>query len=53
MTRVVVSKRASEDLLEIWLYIAADNIEAADRLLAEFDAKFRLLAAYSLILFRP
>ena len=31
-------------MLEIWLYVAADNFLAADSLLAEFDARFLLLA---------
>ena len=29
MTRVVLTDSAKEDLLEIWLYIAADNPEAS------------------------
>ena len=44
MNRVVISERASEDIHEIWLHIAADNVAAADSLIAEFDAKFLLLA---------
>ncbi len=44
MNRVVISRRASADMFEIWLYVAADNIDAADSLLAEFDARFLLLA---------
>jgi toxin ParE1/3/4 len=36
--------QAEEDLLEIWLYIAQENPEAADRLLDQFENKFSLLA---------
>lgn len=36
MTFVVVRTRlANEDLLDIWRYIAQNNIEAADRLLEQ------------------
>ena len=35
---------ADEDLLAIWLYIAADNDSAADRLLDRIDAALQLLA---------
>ena len=35
---------ADEDLLSIWLYIAADNDSAADRLLDRIDAALQLLA---------
>lgn len=35
---------ADEDLLAIWLYIAADNDSAADRLLDRIDAKLQFLA---------
>jgi plasmid stabilization system protein ParE len=33
VAQVVRSPRAEEDLQEIWLYIAADNVDAADRVL--------------------
>lgn len=36
--------RAEEDLVEIWLYIAEDNANAADRLLEEIDRSCGLLA---------
>ena len=36
--------RAEEDLIEIWLYIAHDDVRAADRLLDEIEGKFSLLA---------
>jgi toxin ParE1/3/4 len=38
------TSQAEIDLLEIWLFIADDSIEAADRLLAMIDEKCRLLA---------
>ncbi len=41
--------RAEDDLVEIWLYIAADNPDAADRLLEEIDRKCLLLAANPLL----
>jgi toxin ParE1/3/4 len=44
MNRVLIGRRANDDMREIWLHIAADNIAAADSLIAEFDAKFLLLA---------
>jgi len=36
--------RVDEDLLDIWLFIARDNVAAADRVLDHIEAKFRLLA---------
>lgn len=36
--------KAEEDLVEIWLYIAADNPEAADKLLNQIDAKCKIIA---------
>jgi toxin ParE1/3/4 len=44
MARIVYSPRARADLNEIWDYIAADNIAAADRVAARFDSIFDLLA---------
>lgn len=44
MTRVVLTGPAQQDRLDIWLYIAADNLDAADRLLDEIDQTLRLLA---------
>jgi toxin ParE1/3/4 len=41
---VVRTRLADEDLVEIWLYIAQDNIEVADRLLEKIDKKCQLLA---------
>lgn len=45
MTRVVLTDAAKQDQLEIWLYIAADNPDAADRLLDEMDETLRLLSS--------
>jgi toxin ParE1/3/4 len=44
MTRVVLTDSANQDRLDIWLYVAADNLDAADRLLDEIDKTLRLLA---------
>jgi toxin ParE1/3/4 len=44
MSRVFVSEHAGDDLQEIGHYIAADNVEAANRLVAEFEARFQMLA---------
>ena len=44
MTRVVLTDSARQDQLDIWLYVAADNPDAADRLLDEIDETLRLLA---------
>jgi toxin ParE1/3/4 len=37
--------QAEEDLIDLWFYIAQDNLGAADRLLDEIEDKFSLLAA--------
>ena len=37
--------QAEEDLINLWLYIAQDNPDAADRLLNEIEDKCVLLAA--------
>jgi toxin ParE1/3/4 len=44
MAQVVRSPRAEEDLQEIWLYIAADNVDAADRVLDDVATKLSNLA---------
>jgi len=36
--------RAEDHLVDIWIYIAHDNPDAADRLLEEIDRKFVLLS---------
>lgn len=37
MPRAVLTKRAREDLIEIWLHIAEDDPKAADRVLDRLD----------------
>lgn len=37
MARVLRTSQAEEDLLEIWSYIAEDDIGAADRVIDEFE----------------
>lgn len=44
MERIIKSPRSRGDYLEIWLYIARDNADAADRLVSSFDEKLNLLA---------
>lgn len=44
--RVVRSKRAVNDLIEIWAYVAIHNPDAADRLLETIDSQFTLLAEH-------
>lgn len=38
--KVERSLKARQDLLEIWLYVAADDASAADRLLRDLNALF-------------
>lgn len=44
MSRYRKTSRAEQDLLDIWLYIATDNIDAADRVIDQIDAACRTLA---------
>ena len=44
-----LSEEAFADLDEVWGYIAADSIDAADRVVASFVAAFGLLAQHPLI----
>jgi toxin ParE1/3/4 len=44
MPRVVHTRLARQDLLDIWAHIAADSPHAADRLLDTIDSKISLLA---------
>ena len=41
--------KAYEDLFEIWDFIAADNIAAADAWIDKFDMQFKLLATQPLM----
>ena len=44
MSEVIRSNAVDQDLLDIWLYIAGDNPDAADRQLERIDHKCRLYA---------
>ena len=44
--RVWRHPKAQDDLLEIWLYIAKDNVSAADRLLDRIASKCARLADF-------
>jgi len=46
MARVRRTVPARRDYLQIWLYIAENSIEAADRTVDQFDDKLRLLAQF-------
>jgi toxin ParE1/3/4 len=45
--RILRTDRADEDLIAIWLDIAADNPVAADRLLDAIEARWQQLAQHS------
>lgn len=44
MNRFRLTSRAERDVDEIWLYIARDNTQAADRLMGSFLDRFQMLA---------
>ena len=44
MSRYRLSKQSRSDLDDIWLYIASDNVTAADRFIDELVGKFQTLA---------
>jgi plasmid stabilization system protein ParE len=44
MSKYVVSAEAKTDLAEIWEYIAQDNLDAADRLIARLREACEMLA---------
>jgi toxin ParE1/3/4 len=44
VTKLIRTRIAEEDLIEIWIYIATENPEAADNLLDRIDAKCQMLA---------
>lgn len=48
MTRLKfkLAKLAKQDLDDIWLFVARHNIESADKVLDEIQARFLLLARY-------
>ena len=41
--RLVFTERAQEDLIEAWLYIAEDNLAAADRVLDTLEQESKVL----------
>lgn len=43
MAMLFKTAQAEEDLIAIWLYIAKDNMTAADKLLAKFENVFEIL----------
>jgi toxin ParE1/3/4 len=43
---VVRTKLADEDLLDIWFYVGADDMDAADRLLDQIDTRCDNLSQY-------
>jgi plasmid stabilization system protein ParE len=43
MTRLHLSSPAERDSFELWAYIAKDNIDAADRMVARLQETFDLL----------
>lgn len=49
MARIVHSPAAEDDLLEIWVGLAANNVSAAERLMDDLDAATRLMAMQPLI----
>ncbi|MCC5977848.1 MAG: type II toxin-antitoxin system RelE/ParE family toxin [Salinarimonas sp.] len=46
MPSITRTRRAEEDLIGIWLSIAADNPDAADRLLDAFEARWQHLLSH-------
>ena len=49
MISILRRPRAEEDLLEIWNYVARDDIAAADKLLDQIQVKLELAAGRPLI----
>ena len=45
MAQVSRMRNAEADLLEIWAYLAEDNIDAADKVILKINAKCQTLAA--------
>jgi plasmid stabilization system protein ParE len=46
MNRFVLHPGAYADLTDIWEYIAADNLQAADRVIAEIYSKIQALISF-------
>ena len=45
MAKIEQSALAKSDLVDIWLYIAQDNVNAADRFIDQIERTFVLLAS--------
>jgi toxin ParE1/3/4 len=46
MKRITISRAARSDLVEIWEYIASENIQAADRIRNEIITRFEMLLRF-------
>jgi toxin ParE1/3/4 len=44
MPRIVRTYPARDDLQQIWLYVARDNVRAADELIDRFEESLRILS---------
>ena len=44
MSEVLLSDLAEEDLIEIWVFVAQDNAQAADRLIDQIHGRCKFLA---------
>lgn len=49
MPSVVLTKAAQTDLLEIWLFLAEENLAAADQVLDTIEKELQLLASQPLM----
>jgi toxin ParE1/3/4 len=49
MSRIIKRAQALADMDSIWLFIAADNSEAADKCIDKIEERCRTLAKYPLI----
>jgi toxin ParE1/3/4 len=49
MVVVIRRPKASADLIEIWEFTAADNIDCADEFIDRIDAKFRAIVSQPLM----
>ena len=49
MSTLIISPLAQEDALQIWEYIAQDNLRAADQILERFNTIFRELTTNPLL----
>lgn len=46
MPRVLRTTQAHEDLLEVWLHVARDSLERADRLIDAIERRCQLVAEF-------